>query len=233
MMPIIAIRPQPGCAATLAAGAALGLTVAPHPLFAAGPVAWSVPDAAEYDAVLLGSANGVRHGGAGLATLTALPAICVGETTARVARDAGFAVALVGNGGLQQVLPQAHVMGFTRLLRLSGEAHVPLDLPAGMRVETRIVYTVAARPIEAPLAETLRGGAVVLLHSGEATAHFAGEVDRLGLPRNRIALACLAPRIAGHAGRGWAALAVAPATEDAALLALAGQMCQAFAARPE
>lgn len=233
MTPIVAIRPQPGCAATVAAGAALGLTIASHPLFAAGPVDWVVPDPAHYDAVLLGSANAVRHGGAGLARLAALPAICVGETTAKVARAAGFAVPLTGSGGLQQVLPQAQALCLGRLLRLSGEAHVPLDLPAGMRAETRIVYTVAARAIDAALAEILDSGAVVLLHSGEAAAHFAGEVDRLDLPRARIALACLAPRIADRAGTGWGALEVAPATDDAALLAIAGQMCQAFAARPE
>lgn len=233
MTSLVAIRPEPGCAATVAAGAALGLDIAPHPLFVAAPVAWDAPDPAPYDAVLLGSANAVRHGGASLAQLTALPAICVGETTARAARAAGFAVALTGSGGLQQVLPQAHALGLARLLRLSGEAHVPLDLPAGMSADTRIVYRVAARPVDPALAAILRGGAVVLLHSGEAAAHFAAEVDRLGIARRSIALACLAPRIAARAGSGWGAIEVAPATDDAALLAIAGQMCQAFAARPE
>lgn len=232
MTEIVAIRPQPGCSATVMAGAALGLAITAHPLFAIAAVAWTVPDASRHDAVLLGSANAVRHGGAGLAALTELPAICVGETTARAAREAGFTVALVGRGGLQQVVPQAQAMGFPRLLRLAGEAHVPLELPAGLTAATRVVYRVEARPVAASLAATLRQGAVVLLHSGEAAAHFADEVDRLGLARRAIALACLAPRIAGPAGTGWAALEIAAATDDAALLAIAGQMCQAFASRP-
>ncbi|WP_066558931.1 uroporphyrinogen-III synthase [Croceicoccus bisphenolivorans] len=227
MMPVIAIRPEPGCTATVELGVATGIAVRGHPLFVVEPVAWQAPSPDEYDAVLLGSANAVRQGGSALSSLRELPALCVGEATAQTARDAGFEVALTGAGGLQAILPEANAMGFDRLLRLSGEAHVPLDPPAGMRIDTLVCYRVAARPVPADLQPLLRGGALVLLHSGEAAAHFAAEIDGLGIDRKRITLACLAPRIAVRAGEGWAALSTAPAAEDAALLALARQMCQA------
>ncbi len=226
MTPIITIRPAPGDAATVERGAHQGLAVTSHPLFSVGPMPWAVTDADGFDAVLLGSANALRHGGEGLRALTSLPALCVGETTAKAARDAGFAVIAVGARGMQTLLPHAEARGLARLLRLSGEAHVPLDPPPGVTIEARIVYTVRPLPIEAPLARTLSGGAIVLLHSGEAASHFAQECDRLGLPRSAIALACLAPRIADMAGDGWAACRHAPSTDDAALLALAEQMCQ-------
>ena len=226
MTPIITIRPAPGDAATVERGAHQGLAVTSRPLFTVSPLPWAVPDPAGFDAVLLGSANALRHGGEGVRALTALPALCVGETTAEAAREAGFPVIAIGARGMQTLLPHAEARGLVRLLRLSGEAHVPLDPPPGITIETRLVYTVRPRPIDAPLAAMLAGGAIVLLHSGEAASHFASECDRLGLPRSAIALACLAPRIAGRAGEGWAACRHAPSPDDAALLALAEQMCQ-------
>lgn len=227
MTAIIAIRPEPGCAATVALGAEMGLAIEPFPLFAAEPVAWSAPDSGSLDAILIGSANVLRHGGCGLDGLRSLPALCVGEATAQAARDAGFHVVATGTGGLQSVLPIAQRMGMTRLLRLSGEARAPLTLPEGISTDTRTCYRIDNRPIGTGLAERLRNGALVLLHSGEAAAHLSAETDRLSLPRSAIAAACLAPRIAQRAGGGWAALSTASKPQDAALLALAAQMCQA------
>lgn len=227
MKRILAIRPEPGCAATVALGAKMDLAIAGHPLFAVEPVAWRAQPAENYDAVLLGSANAVRHAGSGLDALTALPALCVGATTADAARDAGFTIAATGSGGLQELLPAVAKSGFSRLLRLSGEAHVALSAPAGMTVDAIVCYRVAALPIGRPLADTLRRGALVLLHSGEAATHLAREIDRLAIARDAIGLACLAPRVAARAGHGWAAIEIAPEPADAALLALARQMCQA------
>lgn len=226
MRKVIAIRPEPGCSATVALGADMGMTIAPHPLFTAEPVEWEVPDAADYDGVLIGSANVMRLGGAALAGLTSLPALCVGEATATAARKAGFNVAATGTGGLQSVLPVAQSLGLSKLLRLSGEARVTLTVPDALSVDTRTCYSVVHEPIGTELAEMLSHDPLVLLHSGEAAAHFAAEVDRLGLARGTIALACLAPRIAQRAEKGWSMLSTAERAEDAALLALARQMCQ-------
>ncbi|WP_144097627.1 uroporphyrinogen-III synthase [Croceicoccus sediminis] len=227
MKTVITIRPAPGDARTVALGEKMGIAVESHPLFAVEPVAWDCPDAADYDAILIGSANVLRHGGECMAGLTDLPAWCVGEASAAAARKAGFSVAGIGSGGLQSVIPMTEAAGHCRLLRVSGEAHVPLDLPEGMSADTRTAYRVANCSIGAGLAEKLRGPCLVLLHSAEAAAHFAGEVDRLDLARGDIALACLAPRIADSAGSGWLCLSTAPSTDDGALLALAMQMCQA------
>ncbi len=229
MIPIITIRPAPGDAATVDRGAHQGMAIESHPLFETQPVPWSVPDTGAFDAVLLGSANVLRHGGTGLQSLTPLPALCVGETTAEAARQAGFGVIATGARGMQNLLPHATARGFSRLLRLSGEAHVPLDIPAGITVETRILYRVVPLPMPEDLADLLAGGALVLLHSGEGSAHFANECDRLEITRGGIALACLAPRIAERAGTGWADCRHAPSPDDAALLALAKQMCQSGA----
>ena len=234
---LLVIRPEPGNARTLAAARTLGLVARGIPLFVVELRAWEPPDPARFDAALLGSANALRHGGAALARYTALPIYAVGATTAAAARTAGFTVAACGEGGLQALLPHLAADGRKRVLRLSGEAHVPLDPPPGMTIETAIVYAARALalPASAVSPKTLEGlGCVVALHSGEAARHFAAECDRLGLDRAGIALCCLAPRVAEAAGAGWAETRVAPTSKrlgpkhsgEAALLALARDMCQ-------
>lgn len=220
---IIAIRPEPGCTATVAAGAALGLGIEPHPLFAIAARPWQAPDVAGIDGLLIGSANAFRHGGPQLAHFHAKPAHVVGEATARAARDGGFAVADLGSGGLQQVLDR--VPPRTVLLRLAGEDHVPLIAPAGVRIVTRVAYASTALPLAEALVARLADGALVLLHSAAAAAHFAAECDRCGVPRSAVRLAALGPRIAAAAGTGWADLRSAATPAEGSLLALAQQMC--------
>lgn len=224
---LLVVRPEPGNARSLAAARALGLDARGVPLFVVEAIAWEPPDPARFDALLLGSANALRHGGAALAQLVALPVYAVGATTAAAARAAGFVVSACGDGGLSALLPRLVADGRYRVLRLSGAAHVALDPPPGAVVETVVVY--AARPVPLPAGVVPIHGAVVALHSGEAARHFAAECDRLGLDRSGIALACLAPRVAAAAGEGWADKCVAPTPQrlgEAALLALASDMCQ-------
>lgn len=226
MIPLIVIRPQPGCDATVAAAAGgAGLPARGFPLFAVRPVAWQPPDPAGVDALLLGSANALRHGGAALAVYRGKPAYAVGRTTADAAHAAGFIVELVGEGGLQSVIGRLRA-GHRRLLRLAGETRLALDMPAGVTVTERVVYASEPAPMPPALAELLREPAVVMLHSGEAARHFAGLCDSNGIARAPLALAAIGPRVAEAAGEGWKTVTCADRPSDAALLALAGQMCQ-------
>lgn len=225
MIPLVIVRPEPGAAATLQAARAMGLAAHAHPIFTIEPVAWTPVQRDQVDAVILGSANAVRHGGPRLAELRGLPAYCVGRTTALAAKAAGFHVVQTGTGGLQQVLllldPQHR-----RLLRLAGAAHVPLSLPPEVTMETRVVYDAVAMPLGGDLRRLLQQPAVVMLHSGEAASHFDALCAAAEVVRARIQLAAIGPRVAHLAGRGWAAVETAGQPSDAALLALAAQMCQ-------
>jgi len=220
--PLIVIRPEPGCSATVVSARERGLDARGYPLFRIALRPWCAPEE-PIDALLLGSANAVRHGGAVLASLRAKPVYAVGEATAAAARDAGFIVAATGTGRLQAVLDG--LTGPLRLLRLAGEDHVALVPPPGVTIETRIAYAAQALPIPGELASILQHGAVVALHSASAAAHFANECERLGLDRRSIALAALAPRIAEAAGGGWQARRAAPTPSEAGLLALAADLC--------
>lgn len=221
--PILAIRPEPGCAATVEAGRRMGLAIEGCPLFEVRPLAWDPPPPEQIDGLLLGSANAVRHGGPALATYRGKRAFAVGSATADAAEAAGLTVAAVGQGGLQALLDT--LCPSLALLRLAGEDHVPLSPPPGIVVATRVAYCTPGLPLPEPLAATLRSGRVVLLHSAAAARHFGAECDRLDVPRAAIALAALGPRIAAAAGDGWGEVRAADTPGDAALLALAGDMC--------
>jgi len=222
--PVIVVRPEPGCSETVEAAHDRGLSVVGAPLFVIEPVSWRCPPADEFDGVLAGSANAFRHGGPDLARLTSLPVHAVGGRTAMAARESGFGVASVGEGGLQSVLEA--IAAPARLLRLAGEARAPLRPPHGLSVVERVVYRANARSLSADAVGRLVQGAVVLLHSGEAARAFATECERSAIRRDLILIAALAPRIAEAAGPGWGEVRVASATTDSALLALAEDMCQ-------
>ncbi len=225
MTPLYVIRPQPGCDATVRAARAMGLAAHGFPLFAVRPLEWAPPPAESFDALLIGSANALRHGGAALDAYRGLPAYAVGPNTAEAARAAGLVVTATGEGGMQPLLK--HIAPrHRRLLRLAGRERTALDLPAGLALTEREVY--ASEPLDPPaeLIDRLHGGGVVMLHSGEAARHFAALCDTHAIPRAGLALAALGPQIAAEVGSGWAELASAPSAGDHALLALAGRMCQ-------
>ncbi|WAT17779.1 uroporphyrinogen-III synthase [Aurantiacibacter sp. MUD11] len=221
---IFVIRPEPGLQSTLQAARERGLPAVGLPLFEVMPRNWDAPDAEQFDALLLGSANALRYGGDKLAQYQSLPVHAVGEATADAAREAGFQVAQTGEGGLQKVLDT--VQQPTRFLRLAGVEKVPLTPPKGSTITTREVYEVRALPITGSAQVGLRAGdPLVLLHSAAAAQHFAAEVDRLGLDRGKMRLVCIGPRVEKAAGQGWAEVKSAPQPSDAELLALAADMC--------
>lgn len=223
MIPVIVIRPQPGCDATLAAARDLGLDAKGFPLFRVEPVEWDAPDPASFDALLIGSANALRHAGPALAAYAGKPAYAVGETTAEAARAAGFTLAAVGSGGLQAVLDD---VTHERLLRLAGRERIALAPPACVKMTERVVYASAPCPVPPALTELLARPAVILLHSAQAARHFAAECLDRGIDRSRLSLVAIGPRVAEAAGGGWRTLAVAQATQDAAVLAQAKRLCQ-------
>ncbi|KRA82758.1 uroporphyrinogen-III synthase [Altererythrobacter sp. Root672] len=221
---ILTIRPEPGCTATVEAGRELGLTIEGCPLFALRAVEWDPPAPENIDALLLGSANAVRHAGPALDQFRGKPVYSVGAATGKEAEAAGFPVAVCGQGVLQPVL-DGLVGQQLRLLRVTGAEHVPLYPPPGISVETRIAYESMGLQLPDALAGRLASGALVLLHSAAAARHFAGECDRCGVSRSCVALAVLGPRIAEAAGEGWATVRSASVPAEAALLALASDMC--------
>jgi len=215
MTRFVVLRPEPGNAATVARLRDQGLEALALPLFAVVPVAWTLPDLARFDAVLLTSANAVRHGALPDA-LKRLPVVAVGDATAAAARSAGFDVAITGTGDARSAVDQARTKNLARLLHLAGRERAPT---AG-NVEAITVYS--SDPVRVDDAEIRATGAQhVLIHSARAARAFAERVDGAGVDRATIALIVISAAVGTAAGGGWREVIVADQPTDDALVAIA------------
>lgn len=218
---VIVVRPEPGNAATCARAAAAGLGAVALPLFEVVALPWSPPDASAYDALLLTSANTLRHGGRALDRFQALPVLAVGETTAGAARAAGFEVVATGTNDAAGLIALAAAAGVTRALHLGGRDR---GIAIGGPVCTSIaVYASEAVPVAPALLAVLEN-AIVLLHSARAARRVGTLVDAHGPPRGSIRIAALSAAITRAARPGWDAVAIAVTPSDAALLAAANAL---------
>ena len=96
-MRVLVTRPEPAASATAAALAGHGHQALLAPLLATAPRLWVAPATAP-KALLVTSANAVRHGGEGLLAYRSLPVFAVGPATAAALRAAGFGDVRDGGG---------------------------------------------------------------------------------------------------------------------------------------
>jgi uroporphyrinogen-III synthase len=189
------------------------------PLFEVQSVAWDMPQLGGYDALLLTSGNAVRWAGTGLAAVRGLPVFAVGSASALAANHAGLAVVATGKNGVAEVISLAQAAGHRRLLWLAGEDRIPVSVPDGLTLDTRIVYQSVALPPPDNFSDAVGAADIVLLHSPRAARHFASLCDSQAIDRTSIKLAALSRAIAENAGVGWQSIAVASVPNDNMLLA--------------
>lgn len=221
---VAVLRPEPGNRATIARLTDAGVDAVSLPLFAVQALAWSLPDPARFDALVLTSANAVRWAGEGLAALRGLPVHAVGQATATAAQDAGFDIMATGNAGADALLAAMARAGITRALHLGGrESMITPGEGAGAIVRQSIpVYASEPVPVPPRALAALAGG-VALLHSPRAARRFTALMDAAGFARSRITIAALSPAVAMAAGGGWSAIWTAPVPSDAALVRLVAE----------
>lgn len=213
MRRLIVLRPEPGNARTCAAIRAAGGEAIPLPLFEVRPTGWQALDPAGFDALVLTSANAIRHAGPQLGLFAHLPVVAVGAATARAAEGAGLSVAAVGEGDAGDLPPLLARIGSRAPLHLTGREH--RDLGAGTAIA--VYASEAMEGIDvAPLID-----ATLLVHSARAGERLAHIVDVAGLDRAAITIVAISPAALAAAGHGWAAMIAAPAPRDDALIAAA------------
>lgn len=213
MRQLLLLRPEPGLSASAERARRMGLEVIACPLFQVEALAWQAPDPAGYDALLMTSANAIRHGGSELDKLRTLPVHVVGSATGQAAREAGFEIALTGGstvGDLLATLPRE-----LRLLHLAGEDYRDT---ARHQMDRCIVYRSAA--IQDPALPALEG-LVVAVHSARAGLRLAELADS----RDATAIAAISHSAADAVGAGWERIGVAERPSDSSLLALAAMLC--------
>ena len=223
MTPLLVLRPEPGAAATVARGIAAGWHVIAAPLFTIAAEPWEAPDPAEHDALMLTSAQAVRHAGPALELYRALPVYAVGEATGIAAMEAGFADIRMGDADAALLVTMMVRDGVKHPLHLAGREHRILDA-APIPIARRIVY--AADPVtELPAAAraALDNQAIALIHSQRAGTVFADLLGKAEIDLRTVRVAA----ISGAAGAGtWGAVKIAEAPNDAALLAAAARLCE-------
>jgi uroporphyrinogen-III synthase len=180
-LPLIIVRPEPGASATADRAETLGLQPIKRPVFEITPLDWSPLNPADFDALLVTSANAMRHGGAGLAALHGLPVLAVGDATARAAQETCFANITAGNGDGPALVRLAVDAGYRRLLHLCGHNHRTLDTE---NADITSIHVYAATPIEPP--PQLPASGVILAHSPRAVALVSDLItDRTPPPHRR------------------------------------------------
>lgn len=207
---IAVLRPEPGNRVTAAAIAARGRIAIRMPLFELRPLAWEVPDAAAFDALILTSANAIRHGGAGLAALHSLPVHAVGQATAEAALRSGFDVRFVGNEGAAALIARAEAAGIRHALHLAGRERT---LEAG-GIVSRVIATYASERRTPDDFARLAGG-IALVQSARSGAWLGELADTQRLDRSGIALVAISTAAAAAAGTGWERIIVAGVTNEA------------------
>ena len=222
MRPVIIVRPEPGASATARRAEQLGLIFHCIPLFTIAPLDWHVPETGDFDALLITSANAIRHAGPQLAQLARLPSYCVGAATAATARAAGLTVAGTGTAGAQALVDSMTSRGHRKLLWLTGKDRTALRSDSA-QITPLECYHAAAIADPPGWAEAIAAPAVILLHSARAaqrTSALACDV------RQHLIAVAISDAVAAAAGPDWEQLVVASAPTDADLLAITAKLCQ-------
>ncbi len=218
-LPLAVLRPEPGNGATADAIEALGRRAIRLPLFHVVPLDWQTPDAAGHDALVLTSANALRHAGPALAGYRDLPVHAVGAATAAAARAAGLHVVATGTTDGQALLDAAWAAGVRRGLLLTARDRAVATHPALSAI--RAIYASDAVAAADP---GLLGGTVALVHSRRSADRLAAIVPE----RGAIAIAAISAAAAEALGEGWRAVAVAGRPDDAAVIAAACTLADRF-----
>lgn len=210
---IAVLRPEPGNRVTASAIEARGRPAIRLPLFETHAIAWDVPDPAQFDALLLTSANAVRRAGPGLAELLALPVYAVGDVTAEAAKRAGFVIAATGEADAAALAARAEALGVRRALHLAGRERTLEQ--GGIVADVVTVYASDPLPVPPDAAAKL-AGSVALIQSARAGSRLAELIDPAR--RGTIALVATSARAGAAAGQGWECIVIPAGFRGTALI---------------
>ncbi|MGF7171267.1 uroporphyrinogen-III synthase [Sphingobium xanthum] len=220
--PLVLLRPQPGNDRSAEPARALGLEVIQFPLFEIIPVEDEPIPEGPFDALLVTSASGARHGAATLAKFAGLPVFTVGEASAQAVRAQGVTNVHIGGGDAATTIPLLTQAGHRQVLHLCGEEVRPFD-PLGLIIARHVVYRAEARDMR-PFTKAFATlpSSVIAIHSPAA----GRRLNALLPPshRNHFLLA-ISQAALDSCGKGWRKGHVSPSPDDTALLRLATSLC--------
>ena len=231
-MRVLITRPLEESESLASALQARGIDCVVEPLLEIKPIETPAPSLEGIQALLFTSANGVRAFAA-LETRRDLPVYAIGERTAQVAREVGFATVASANGAVGELasLVRASLDSKEGALLHGAGAEVKGDLaallaPDGFDVRRTVLYeAVPAAALSGATVTALRDGSLdaVLLFSPRSAETFVGLVRRAGVEAAcaRLAALCLSPAVADAAKTvAWRDVRIASRPEQSALLEL-------------
>lgn len=244
-MRVLVTRPEPAATRTGERLRALGAepVLLPVSEMVAAPEALADLDPARFRGVVVTSARvadvlGAKASSRVVDGLRPLPAYAVGEATGAALRGLGFADVRVAGGTAEHLAAMLMAeaggarggSGARPLLYLAGEPRSPrlkaALAVAGLPVEIRVVYRMAARAMAAHVMRAALfdpPAAAVLLYSRETAALFFGLLDRHGLADALLPMRilCLSGQVAEAVPAGLAGrIEIAAAPDEAGLFAL-------------
>lgn len=214
--PIAVLRPEPANSKTAAAIEAAGGTAIRLPLFETQALEWTAPACAQFDALVITSANTLLRGGPALTHYRSLPAYAVGTASAEAAHSAGFSVVATGKSDAVELLAILEAAGVRQALHLGGRERK--IRPGGVIADSIAVYASEILPPPGDAAARL-AGSIALLHSPRAAKRLA-ELIPPEL-RGSITLIAISTATASAAGMGWQNIAISTVTQDQAMIDLA------------
>ena len=237
-MHILVTRPREDAAALTQALEAAGHRVLAEPLLSIAflPAAEAPLDLAGLQALVFTSANGVRAFAA-RSDLRALPVLAVGDATARLAHDLGFARVASAGGDVaslaalvtEELDPRRGALLHPAASAVAGDLQGRLTA-AGFDLRRAVLYRAETADALSPACRTaLEAGDLdlVLLYSPRTAACFARLIEASGLSYalKGCRAACLSPAVAEEvAGLPWAESAAAVRPDQESLLALVARM---------
>jgi uroporphyrinogen-III synthase len=227
MVRMLVTRPEPDASETAARLAALDIDSLVEPLLLAETLRTTLPPATGFAALAVTSANALRalHDRGDLPRLLKLPVYAVGDRTAAVARDFGFAEVISAQGSFEDLVALLAKAGLAGPVLYPAARQQAGDLgkalaPHGIMVITTAVYAMnpaiafrhdlSAEPLDA-----------ALFYSRRTAQTFAGLAGNLGNTK-RLGMLCLSeaiaePLIAAHFVR----VSLADHPSEEAMMALA------------
>ncbi len=233
-MNMLVTRPEPDAAGTVAALQAIGIDAVAAPMLERQSTEIDLPPAAQFTAVVVTSANTLRSldERGELARYCQLPLFAVGDHTAQLARQMGFAMVQSAAGGLSDLVAMLLASKLAGPVFYPAAEHRSGDLAeslraAGIEIVGADVYRMVAL---ARLPDWVIGTIQTTGYTGAlfysrrtaisfvaATAETLSADQRCGLPVLSISAAVAAPLLAA----GFSNSAIATHPDEASMLSLA------------
>ncbi len=219
---LLVLRPEPGASQTAQRARDAGWNPIVLPLFTVTSRPWTPPPAADFDAVMMTSANAAQFGGEGLADFCDLPLYAVGAATGEAAKEAGFTEVIAGNGGVAELADRMRSDGVTRIFHPAGAATRPFD-ESGLSITRATVYD-AKRVSPPDLADLLPADMVILVHSPRAAEYLDALCTDQAVERSAFKLVAISAAALERAGTGWGMAMAAEQPNEPAMLAAASAL---------